>query len=1117
MTKRKYSGIVNTETLNPKKGNLDRKRMKKIRAEKNVVPPTAEEMKDYKEIENLQHSSLFRMQIKELLSEVKVSSTKRMKIKKCVQDFIEILQNLPQGEKYELNDQNWFQEIGISVPFVQKPASDKGMFYFSAPSSVNIIGSFALDVCLKLGLHVDLAVKIPQRSFSAKDYLNQRYVRKRALYLVAMAAHLKEKDCVEELNFTYHHGDPYKPILIVKLKGAADSCMVHIHPVTAAFQHNRFSHMKCNVRHSWFHSDTKSEDKQLATPHYNQSILKDLCVIENQNLLEEFLTADCGQLKDGIILLKVWLRQRSLNMGYGAISGFIMTMYVIYLLKQKRLNKLMSSYQVFRTTLYNIANGNWLKDGISFFTELQPGCNNNIPTLHSFKKDFDVAFVDSSGFLNFTAAVSSYTFLELQHEASITLDILHSQNRDCFHTIFIQKVPFSMRYDQIFHITDVDFPTRLSTKLEYSQKVLDHGGASVLAVMPDLVNYIHKIISKRITHFQMKPILTPQWPIDSNPPKDFLQCFTFGINLNEEDCYSIMEKGPAADHPDANAFRQLWAGKSELRKFKDGTVCEAVVWVDKPNLHKKRMIFQTIISSMLSKYFSISSDDIIFPATCVESILTLPKGTSPEEDYGTGEEANLKVNQTFDKLHKVLSSIKISVDIKDIQGISPVLRFSEVFPAIGCRDSSSTLFQNNIKLPDSKHNCPPYCPVVTVLCIAGTPGRELRDLTACYCQRSLYLLELLNSLQKFHLVAAYHKHYLDVLLDGIVFRLRICFNQEVELLKQPHPSVEGEKVHSDESLCLWAEMRVLPKLTSILRSIGQQHQTYGLVVRLAKRWLSAHFLLDYVPAIVVELLVASLFLDPHPFEVPKGSICGFLRFLNLVATFDWSTSPYFINLNNEHSAAEISQIKTDFKVRTSFPPMTICIPQDKEMVSFWTRKNPSQMMLNRFILIARQSLNALQEMLLQPSCDLKKIFRTSLEPFDMIIHLNPDQEACPDQAIDVPNKTKYSALLSNPALLPVIDFQPRQLFLNNLKESFGHLAMFHSDVYYSNVIAVLWRPNVFKPRDFKVSLVNGGCLLEELSKENQLVPNIEAIIEDMKILGNGIVQKIDLKTTPFLT
>ena len=40
--------------------------------------------------------------------------------------------------------------------------------------------------------------------------------------------------------------------------------------------------------------------------------------------------------------------------GYGSFSGFIMSMYVMYLLSQRKLNIHMSSYQVMRNTLLRL-------------------------------------------------------------------------------------------------------------------------------------------------------------------------------------------------------------------------------------------------------------------------------------------------------------------------------------------------------------------------------------------------------------------------------------------------------------------------------------------------------------------------------------------------------------------------------------------------------------------------------------------------------------------------------------------------------------------------------------------------------------------------------------------
>lgn len=64
---------------------------------------------------------------------------------------------------------------------------------------------------------------------------------------------------------------------------------------------------------------------------------------ENMKVIKEY-----PNLRDGIILLKIWLIQRELLKGYTAFSGYIITMVVLHLLSIKKLNTFMSSYQIVR-------------------------------------------------------------------------------------------------------------------------------------------------------------------------------------------------------------------------------------------------------------------------------------------------------------------------------------------------------------------------------------------------------------------------------------------------------------------------------------------------------------------------------------------------------------------------------------------------------------------------------------------------------------------------------------------------------------------------------------------------------------------------------------------------
>ncbi|BAF29266.1 Os12g0166500 [Oryza sativa Japonica Group] len=85
------------------------------------------------------------------------------------------------------------------------------------------------------------------------------------------------------------------------------------------------------------------------------------------------------------------------------------------------------------------------------------------------------------------------------------------------------------------------------------------------------------------------------------------------------------------------------------------------------------------------------------------------------------------------------------------------------------------------------------------------------------------------------------------------------------------------------------------------------HMLY-LFQRLAKRWISAHLFSSFISEEAVELLVAYLFLKPYPFNVPSSRVAGFLRFLRLLSSFDWTFSPMIIDINNDFNLKDEKEI-----------------------------------------------------------------------------------------------------------------------------------------------------------------------------------------------------------------
>jgi len=72
-------------------------------------------------------------------------------------------------------------------------------------------------------------------------------------------------------------------------------------------------------------------------------------------------------------------------------------------------------------------------------------------------------------------------------------------------------------------------------------------------------------------------------------------------------------------------FRNFWGDKSELRRFKDGAIREAVVWSKGKTLADKRIICKKIIVFLLKTKFNIFKKHYLYVADQMEDLLKLHK------------------------------------------------------------------------------------------------------------------------------------------------------------------------------------------------------------------------------------------------------------------------------------------------------------------------------------------------------------------------------------------------------------------------------------------------------------------------------------------------------------
>lgn len=296
---------------------------------------TAEEIIEMKESEELYHSNMFRMQIDETLKEIKLKFSQEEFIKKWLTTFSKFLNKLPSEDITGLLKHD---DYPLKAKIIDE--DKKFQMIYQSPKDAFIYGSYASSTNIGNDSSVDIHLIIPDEIFLKSDYLNHIFIHKKTLYLWFIAKKLTEKGTLGfNIKVTNLKNDPLKPVLIL------DAEEFHI-SITASvsqdfFKLNRFVPITNNI---------KLKDVEISTtptPNYNFNVLYDCTLQTNQrffsNEIDKF-----DNVKNAIKLLKIWLHQRQFDTGFYPFNGFIVTNYLIHLIKIKKIYPTMSCYQIIR-------------------------------------------------------------------------------------------------------------------------------------------------------------------------------------------------------------------------------------------------------------------------------------------------------------------------------------------------------------------------------------------------------------------------------------------------------------------------------------------------------------------------------------------------------------------------------------------------------------------------------------------------------------------------------------------------------------------------------------------------------------------------------------------------
>mmetsp|Transcript_27593 Transcript_27593/g.44198 ORF Transcript_27593/g.44198 Transcript_27593/m.44198 type:complete len:1100 (-) Transcript_27593:1628-4927(-) len=1042
------------------------------------------------------------------------------------------------------------QEIKLSPPAYFRSAlgsssSERGSakaLKFSAPTRVYMAGSAASGGCLWTSpgagcTVVDVAVEMPGDYFQEKDYLDHRYHAKRLTYLHALQQHLSHTAWVASAELSSHHADIRKQCLLIKAKKSSDATVCLRMLLTApanAFPVARLQLDKANLRHL-----DGGDGGRLPSPHYNQSILEDMFYDEHAKYLRD-AAATAEYLEDACVLLKVWAGRRGLLGAPDGFNGFVLSMLMAYLVSTGgKLSPLMDALQLVKGALTLLSNHAVLSAGLWAGAQKKNAAD--------WRSGFPLVFIGPCGLVNIGARVSKSAVAEFVHEAALSAAVLERGGRTAFEQVFLSSLHPAARYDVHLHVTvdrgdntasgscDADMVSWRSHESQVNDIVHDALGTRAKLIRVQHQPFVNSS-DIRPSHFSA-PVTTKKRKgvgKDAAADEDSAGLFTIwiGIVLDPDHAFRLVDLGPSSDNDVlAKQFRSFWGDRAELRRFKDGRICESVVWDSLPSA-KRHHIPALAIEYALKRNFA-PTVGVEWSCSLLDPALSC-KGSSLGDS--SKESSPSALTQCLDRLAKRMKEMKeVPLKVINVQPLSAAFRGTDPFPP----QPHQLAFGAGIGLGRSDEHMP-VCPkTLDVLVQLEGSGRWPENSAAINKTKAAMALTIADQLHSSYATpAVVAEGSVDVLHEGYAFRLHI------------NSTAGGANNEAAEKHLIQGAAHA-----GVISTISARFPAFGPATQVATRWISGHLLSSYIGEEIVELLMGHLFLHPGAVEPPTSREVAFVRFLDMLATHPWDALPLFVDPDDEVTLDSMQELEKKMDSPDA-PSMCISTPYDSDGDT-WTRRGPPAVVLKRAQALAARAAERLKALLqgrnwmdakslggivddvhLGDESAWESLFTPALMHFDIVLKLRRAALPFPDHALFTGKQIKrrlIKELKVDPdtfqmaehggkrglqlAKLPqkvltrgpdkaraamLIGFDPLQCFLREAEQRLGGTALFFADKHGGDLIGVAIKPKADH---------SGAQLAASLGDFDPLgdftppaPPCVDDVLDELLFIGNGFVQ-----------
>lgn len=614
------------------------------------------------------------------------------------------------------------------------------------------------------------------------------------------------------------------------------------------------------------------------------------------------------------------------------------------------------------------------------------------------------------------------------------MKLLNDTASDNFDSIFLNRVdePYC-RFDSIAHIpistpkaeteSSTRSPDPVNHPLLYSQKLHD-----VLAKgLGDRVSLIHLSLPPPV-----QPILGLKGPEGT----DGTRFLTVGFLLDATQCSRAVDHGPPAEHKkEATEYRKFWGPKAELRRFKDGSILESVVWAEKGSeLSTFNQIIQYIVGRHVSpeaaKEITFIGDE--FARLLPGSIVAGPQTTSPFQP----------TMSEFDTLVTDLRDLEgLPLQVRQVSAVSASLRYSTVHVPLAVANGTALMgpadvvvqFESSLKWPE--------------------------DLVAVQKAKIAFLLKMAELLEKKGGMKSIYTRiglenenrptmnaaFLDVICTtGSAFRIRIYHDRERNLLerqlkdKSLSPHARDEISHALNEHC--RAFIYGPLHTQDLQKLCHRFPALSPTIRLVKKWFHSHLLTPHISEELMELVTLQCFINPSPWATPSSVMTGFLRTILFLSQWDWRAEPLIVDMSTgDLTTSDVEKINEKFDaLRKNDPALNRVVlfaaSNHDQDGTIWTWNGPAKVVAARMTALARGAWASTKNSGL--TIDIGSLFVPSLTEYDFVLHLNRNFTAA-----GIRNK-KQSVFknLQKPSVITGQDiaklaFNPVKMFLSELSVS----------------------------------------------------------------------------------